>query len=130
MVADFGKRKKKSIVQSLFSMTLIGVLTIGAIGFLVYSNIKISQKRARLTEQLQALKEQVRDLEQRKRDLEAGVSFQESEEYLEEIARERLNLKAEGEEVVAFVAQEVNKADEQEESRGLMDRILEKLKFW
>jgi cell division protein FtsB len=128
MVADF--KKKKNFAHSVLPQTILGILVVAAIVFLVYSNIKISEKRARLTEQLQSLKEQVQELEERKRELQAGVSYQGSEEYLEEVARERLNLKAEGEEVVAFLTQENENKEDQEESKGIVDRILETLKFW
>ena len=129
MIAKFRKSKKGQKQSILFSI-LLGILTIGVIGFLVFSNLKISQKRAKLTSQLEALRNQIQVLEQRKRELQAKISYQKSEEYLEEIARDRLNLKSPGEKVIAFTKEGEEEKGEMEKEKNFLEKILEKLKFW
>jgi len=78
-----------------------------------------------------SLQEQIRDLEQKKKNLQANISYQESEEYIEEVAREDLNLKSPGEQGVAFIEEEEEEqVPEQEEEKGFLENILEILKFW
>ncbi len=128
MIAE-SKKKKKEKNHSLYFSIILGVLVIVIIGFLVFSNIKMSQKKAALTERYEFLQEQLRLLEQKKKDLEAGISYQETEEYLEEIAKDKLNLRYEGEQVVSVVKNEDNE-DRTKEEDNFWTRFLGKIKFW
>jgi len=70
------------------------------VSFLFYTNWNINQKRAQLTARIEALKGEIQVLEQKNIEFKERVSEVGSEEYLEKVAREQLNLKAPGEEVV------------------------------
>jgi len=128
MIAE-SKKKKKEKNYSLYFSIILGILVIVIIGFLVFSNIKMSQKKAALTERYAFLQEQLRLLEQRKKDLEAGISYQETEEYLEGVAKDKLNLRYEGEQVVSVVKNEDNK-DKIKEEENFWTKFLDKMKFW
>jgi len=130
MVAKFKRFKKRVVKSSLFSYFLLALI-LGITGFLIFSAVSINQKRAKITQDIMSLQEQIRDLEQKKENLQANISYQESEEYIEEVAREGLNLKSPGEQGVAFIEEEEEEqVPEQEEEKGFLDNILEKLKFW
>lgn len=124
MVTKF-KKNKKSKNQSVVLPVFLGVLIIGAIGFLIYSNLKINEKRTKLNIRIESLKEQIKVLEERKNGLQANVSYRKSEEYLEEVARDKLNLMKPGEKVVAVTKEEHSEA--KEEKKGFFKKILERV---
>lgn len=127
MISKFKKNRKKSR-QSLIFSVFLGVLVLVVIGFLVISNLKINQRRTELTSQFEDLKQQLQELKERKAYLEGRISESAQEEYLEEVAREELNLQQSGEQVVAFTKEE-EKAGEIEKEKGFLEKFLEKLKF-
>jgi len=91
---------------------------LGVVGFLVVSNFRISQKRATLDSQIERLKEDIRQVEEKKRQLGAQINQSSSEVYLEKEARERLNLKKPGEEVVTVLpSPEENKPEQTEKPK-------------
>ena len=127
MIAEF-KNKKKEKNYSIYFSIILGILVTVIIGFLVFSNVKMSQKKAALTERYSSLQEQLRLSEQKKKDLEAGISYQETEEYLESIAKDKLNLRYEGEQVVSVVKEE-DKEDKIKEE-NFWTGFLNEIKFW
>lgn len=141
MVTQFKKSKKGETRQTIFFSIFLGCLILIVIGFLVISNWKINQKRVELRSQIEALRKEIQILEEKKQELEAGISQTKGEEYLEKEAREKLGLKKPGEEVVAILPPEKNEEDYNppttrpwkkfgEEAINLIEKILEKLKFW
>ena len=135
MVAKF-KKSKKRVTQSIFLLILLGILAVGVIGFLAISSFKISQKRTKLTNQIESLRNQIQELEQRKIKLEAQISYQKSEEYLEEVARDTLNLKSPGEQGIAFIKEEMEETEVEEKKSffekvlDFFEKVLEKIRFW
>jgi len=127
MITKFRKSKKEG-ADSIFFSILLGVLVVAVIGFLVFSNLKISQKRTRLSSQIESLKAQIQSLEQKKEELQLRIGQQGSEEYLEEIARENLNLKKPGEKVVAITQEEEPEAKNQE--KNFFDKLLDKIRTY
>ena len=105
----------------MLSSVLIVFLVFIFISYLIFSNIKIRQKRAQNLSKIESLKEEIRVLEEKKKELEEKSSKAESREYLEKIAREQLGMKAPGEEVVV-----VNK----EEQENQTQQEAEKKNFW
>lgn len=122
MVANSNKNKK----ESLFFSILLGVLVFIVIGFLIVSNWRINQRRTELNSQLQSLQQELQDLESEKAQLESGLLKISEESNLEEEARERFNLKKEGEEVVAVLPAE---EEDQKEERGFWQKIWDRIKF-
>ena len=122
MVAKFKKNQKSS--QTVFFSLLLGVLVFSIVGFLIVANWKINQKRSKLTAQIESLYEEIRVLTEQQGQLQAQVS---QTSNLEKEARERLNLKKAGEEVVVVLpAEEQNTRVEQ----SFWQEIWDKIKFW
>ena len=83
------RRLKKSSHQTIFFSILIGSLLVLVIGFLIFSNLKISQRRADLTARIGDLKEEIQILEKKNQELRTGITQTESESYWEERIREQ-----------------------------------------
>jgi len=103
MITSFGKRKKGRFSESNFWLILAVIVIIVITGFLVVSNIKLKQKKDKLENQLAAIEKEIKDFQNKNKELEEGISRIGEEEYIEEVAREDLNLQKEGEKVVSFI---------------------------
>lgn len=113
----------------LFSL-ISAIFIFGVIGFLIFYNWETNQKRAELTERIESLKAEIEFLEEKKQELETLTTESERESYLEEVAREQLNLKKPGEEVVAVLSPEEEEGKEGgQEEKSFWQRILEKIGF-
>ena len=127
MVAKTKKREKGGSFQNIFFSLLIGVLFLGAIGFLVVSSLNINQKRLEKTEMIEELKEEIRLLEEKNENLKAGIIDTESDVYWEEKMRER-GYKKPGEEAVVVLPPEEMK-EEQASEKSLWQKFLDKIGF-
>jgi len=125
------KRKKRAKTWQMILFSLISAIFIfGVIGFLIFYNWETNQKRAELTERIESLKAEIEFLEEKKQELETLTTESERESYLEEVAREQLNLKKPGEEVVAVLSPEEEEGKEGgQEEKSFWQRILEKIGF-
>lgn len=110
----------------MFSSIFIIILTVGLIGFLIFSNLKIDKKRSELMSRIESLKKEIQTLEEKKVELQSGVNVSQSEANLEEAAREQFGLKKPGEEVVV-VKQEQKEEVKNEEKKSFWERIWEKI---
>ena len=122
------RRFKKSSHQTIFFSTLIGSLLVLVIGFLIFSNLKISQRRADLTARIGDLKKEIQILEKKNQELRAGITQTESESYWEERIREQ-GYKKPGEEQVVVLPSEEGEEGKTGEQKSLWQRILEKIGF-
>jgi cell division protein FtsL len=114
MVAKFKKNKKiKSLKDKILSVFLIS-LVLFIVGFIVVTNWKINRRREELINRVSLLKEEVQKLEEKNRELKEKKLDSESEDYLEKVARDQLDLKKPGEEVVVVQKEEEEKEEEQE----------------
>jgi len=134
MITKYRKFKRTSkIPSSLRTIVFLisGVLILIIIGHLIISNFKMNQKRAEFNSRVDSLKQEISALEEKNKELKAQISWISEQEYLEKEARERLNLKKPGEEVVAIVPQEQENKQSLEavESKSWWEKILEKLGF-
>jgi cell division protein FtsB len=100
------KKNKNSDRSSLIFSVVLGILILGVVGFLVGSNLKINEKRAELNSQLEGLRIEYQALLEKKKQLQAQVSQSAEDQYLEQEARERFNLRKPGEEVVTILPPE------------------------
>ena len=112
---------------------LLGFLTLGlliAVAFLIIGNLRIASKRARINTELQALEKRMAELAQEKEVIQGKIFQSNDSNYLEKVAREELNLKKEGESVVAFPVIEENGQVEKidEEQQNLWQKIMEKIR--
>lgn len=125
MIAKPGKNKRPSenSWESIFLSIIVSILLLIVFGFLVVSNIRISQKRARFDSQISSLKNEIQILEEENQKLKTQISQIGEESYLEKEARERLNLKKPGEEVVIFTKEKAESVEHREKS--FWQKILE-----
>lgn len=122
------QRIKKTSRQNLFFSVLLGSAILIIVGYLVVSNLRINQKRGELEYQRRVLEEKIQELELKRQGLEAQISQTLEEDYLEKEAREKLNLKKPGEEVVAVLPSE--EEEKKPAERSFWEKILDKIKFW
>ncbi len=122
------RRFKKSSHQTIFFSILIGSLLVLVIGFLTFSNLKISQRRTDLTAKIGDLKKEIQILEKKNQELRAGITQTESESYWEERIREQ-GYKKPGEEQIVVLPPEGGEEGETGGQKSLWQRILEKIGF-
>ncbi len=116
MVSKFKKNRKSSVREIIFPI-FVTILFVLGIAFLVFSNLKINQRRQSLLSQIAKLEEEIKVQEQKNVELKAGVSQIQDQNYLEQEAREKLNLKKPGEEVISIqqIEPEIVKTEQKEE---------------
>ena len=114
MVAKF-RKSKKNPYQTLFFSIFLGLLFSVMVGFLVFSNWKITQRRAELTTKIEALKKEIQILEEKNQQLRAGILQIEKESYWEEKIRQE-GYKKPGEEQVVVLPPEEKELKEEEKN--------------
>lgn len=112
----YSKRFKKS--RPKFPALFFGIILLLMVGFLGLSNFKINKKRTEFNSRLQILAPKIQDLKKRNQELEEKISEIPTEDYLEEVAREKLNLKLPGEEVVVIKKEEESPTSTREEKNN------------
>lgn len=116
-------------VSSIFLIVLAGAFLI----FLIVLNLKIGQERVKLQGELVNLQGELQKSQAGKEELISKLSKAQSDDYLEKVAREDLNLQEEGEKVVVFVLKEKTEEEEKDEEETfwgkISDWLLEKLKI-
>lgn len=127
--ASLRRKKAGSSLQAIFFSIFLGILILVAIGFLVFSNLQINKRRTELTLRLESLKKEIEILVEKNQELTAKISQVQKESYLEKEARERLNLKKPGEEMVVVLSPEKSEENETEEKKSFWQKFLEKLGF-
>jgi len=119
MVTKFSKfsKRKKSIIENTVAAVVFGFIFFGIVGFFLYQNITIGQKRADLENQLAALQTKAIELSAQQEELQEGVANTQTEEYQEKLLREQGLYKKEGEQVVTVLPPEEssNQSAEQNE---------------
>ena len=123
------KKFKKSQSQTVFFSVFISLLVLVVIGFLIFTNWKISQRRSELNLRIESLKKEIQILEEKNAQLRAGISQSLTESYLEKEAREKFNLKKPGEEVLTILPPEEGEEEMGAKEKSLWQKILEKLGF-
>ncbi|KPJ55280.1 hypothetical protein AMJ47_00155 [Parcubacteria bacterium DG_72] len=122
MVAK-NRTKKKSSVKSILGYSAFVVAAVFIIIFLFVTNWRIYQRRIDLAKQVEELKAKVDASEKRYKDLKDNESSLGSEDHLEEVAREQLDMKKPGEEVVVVQKEEEETQPEQEEKKSWLEWI-------
>lgn len=130
MIQKTKKFKKRSSQQTIFFSLVWGLLLFLVIAFLIISNWRINQKRSELNLQIRHLQDEIEILEKRKEELKAGISQVSDQDYLEEVAREKFGLQKPGEEVVVVLPPPEEEKEAKKEEKGILEKILEKLRFW
>lgn len=123
MLAKFKKNKKANPRKDIFFSILLGILLVLVISFLVVTNLKISQRRAKLFARIATLKTEIEILAAKNEELKEKISQAGSEEYLEKTARDQLGLKKPGEEVVVVQKEKEEKEEVEEEKKSWWEKI-------
>lgn len=129
MIAKFKKNRKLKKTGSkkdmIFSISIV-VLFIGLVVFLIFTNLKINKKRARLISRIETLKGEIQILEEKNKQLKENFSQAGTKEHLEKVAREQFGLKDTGEEVVVITKEEEEeRAGEEKEEKNFWNP-----KYW
>ncbi len=108
----------------------LSLAVVALAAFLIFTNWRIMQRRMELSEKLESLKSEVENLQDYNDELEQGMAESQTEEYLERIARENLDFKQSGEDVVV-VKSSVSTSTEEEkiEEKSFWQKILEMLGY-
>lgn len=125
MIARSKKNIKKDYFSNIFFSILFGLLLLGALTFLIITNIKIEERRKTFLLKIDNLQAEIQVLEDKNKKLRENIVQSETPEYLEKVAREQFNLKAPGEEVVV-----ISKEKKQEENKGEVNFQEGKRSFW
>lgn len=123
------RRKKRKSLSDFFPPFLFVFFALAIVGLLVFSNLKIGERKKEVTSQIEVLKQEIQKLEERNAQLKSGISQSLSPDFLEKEARERLGLKKPGEEVV--VVKKIENKESSNESKGektLWQKFLDLLK--
>ena len=132
MIAKFSRFRKKK-AGGLFLIILTGFSIAAAVVFLIILNLKINQERAKLQSEIENLAGELQESQSAREELLSKISKAQSEEYLEKVARQDLNLQKEGEKAVAFVMEEKTEEGEEIEEKNFLgeisDWLLKKLKI-
>ncbi|MFA5355358.1 MAG: hypothetical protein WC302_01290 [Candidatus Paceibacterota bacterium] len=121
MITNKTKNKREDRFQSLFLPVIVGIAFFGAMTFLVVSNVRITQKRADLGEEIASLEAQITALEEVKDKYEQGLISAEEAVYWEEKLREQ-GYKKPGEEAVVVLPGE-EAEQESDQGQSVWDRI-------
>ena len=84
---NMGKRKRNRI-----AMALIGVISLFLLSFLLYQRNKAQEQIARYNAQEVALKEKIEAENARTKEIDQLKEYMKTDEYAEEVAREKLGL--------------------------------------
>jgi membrane-bound ClpP family serine protease len=121
MITNKVKIKKESKFEALFLPVIVGIALLGSMTFLVVSNVRITQQRSAMNDQIEDLQGQIAALEEIKAQYERGLISAEEAAYWEERLREQ-GYKKPGEEAVVVLPE-----DEEEQTvadnQGLWDKI-------
>lgn len=109
-------------------MALVGILTAGLIVFLIFANIKISQKRTELKDRVDSLNKELTALTEEKKKLEEGINQAQSDFYWEGKVREQ-GYKQPGEETVVVLPPEGKTGASSTEQKSFWEKVLEKIGF-
>ena len=128
MIAKNTGIRKKGTGQPVLFLTLIGILTAVLIVFLIFANIKISQRRAELKDRVDSLNKEITALSEQKRKLEEGINQTQSDFYWENRIREQ-GYKQPGEETVVVLPPEENQSAASGQQKNFLEKFLEKIRF-
>ncbi|MEA3295573.1 MAG: hypothetical protein U9Q27_00295 [Patescibacteria group bacterium] len=125
MIAKKSKKKKSIFVNKIF-IRFFGFCALLVIGFLIFSNYKIYQKRAEMKSVIQELEKQVQEKELEKQELLSQIEQSYEVDDLERRIREQ-GYKKENEKVVVIKKQEQEKQIIKEE-QSFLEKLLNKFR--
>lgn len=130
MAHSFKKNKGDSVFYKLlfkFGAVLIIIVAI----FLVIADARVYRKKQQLNLQIESLKNKIQDLEDKNNNFKQGISNADSNQYMEKVAREELDLQKPGEKVVSFVVTQKEPSQNSNEQKNFLQVWLANVNnFW
>ncbi|MBI2098054.1 MAG: hypothetical protein HYT49_00105 [Candidatus Wildermuthbacteria bacterium] len=120
--SKFSKGRRKRFENVVVGAVFGGMLFI-VLGFLVYQNVSMAQKRSSLEGRLQELRVEENEYLAQIQAKEAAIANIQLEERQEKILREQGLYKKEGEEVVTILPPEENTVEGTTEGEGKTERV-------
>jgi len=96
------RRKKQSLTKRIFSFKLFFVISIAAIVFLGVSLGKEFYRGYQIQREIESLKKDIESFRKSNYELSKLIEYYKTDEYKEVQARERLNLKKDGEKIIVI----------------------------
>lgn len=121
------KQKKENAWGERIFQIFFLLLTLVLVGFLIVSNLRINQKREKLSREVESLEKEIQILEEKKSKLETGISQTQKESYWEEKAREQGYVK-EGENPVVIKQGEETPEEGSTPAQKFPLNLIEKIK--
>jgi cell division protein FtsB len=126
-MAGIGNSKKKSPLGKM-SLWLAALLVVAVVFSLVSALSKELYREYKIKKDIEVLKTEIQAMEKDNYELSQLLEYYKTDEYKEAEARKRLNLKAEGEQVVMIdekesSAEEIAALEEAAQQAGLSNRI-------
>ena len=111
-------------------MIVTGFSIAAAVVFLIILNLRINQERAKLQSERENQQQELQKVRAAREELLSKISKAQTEEYLEKVARQDLNLQEEGEKAVAFVIKEKEEEEKEIEEKSFLQKIFEIFNFF
>jgi len=122
------KTKIKNSSRPDLSFIFLAVIFFSSLIFLIVSNVRISQKRALMTNEINSLQEQIQRLQESKTNLETNINKADQDSYWEEKAREQGFVKeGENQVVVLPVADSSVNNDQSKNNSGFFKGLLQNI---
>jgi cell division protein FtsB len=122
------KTKIKNSSRPDLSFIFLAVIFFSSLIFLIVSNVRISQKRALMTNEINSLQEQIQRLQESKTNLETNINKADQDSYWEEKAREQGFVKeGENQVVVLPVADSSGNSDQNKNNSGFFKGLLQSI---
>jgi len=116
------RKKGNRLLEGAVATAAFFIVFLGIVGFFVYQNVSMAQKRSALEDRFLELQAQVQELSLQKEILEADVANTQTEEYQERMLREQGLYKKEGEQVVTILPPEIG-SEEISDGEGEKKRV-------
>ncbi len=116
MITKFKKAKKPSSFQAWFFSALLIILFLVIVGSLIFSNLRVNQKRTELTAKIEKLKEEIAVLGERNQALQSGIAQTYQEDYWKEKLYEQGYVEKGEQQVVILPPKEEEVEKEEEKS--------------
>jgi len=104
MIAGFNKKANKESSNEDIVFQALGIIFLIIIVVLIFSDIKIYQKKKQLASQIITYQQEVEDLKKSSQNLKEEIANSDNKDYLEKVAYEQLNEARPGETVYSFIS--------------------------
>ena len=124
MVSKKRKRIKNKHLHSNLSLILTGILFFAIIGFLVFSNLRIGQRRKEMTRKIEDLTKEIQLLEEKNQELKEGIFDAESDVFWEAKLYEQ-GYKKPGEEAIVVIPTDKEEEEILSEEKAFFENLLD-----